>query len=71
MFFVSQLGRYLPGSLWPIVMQMDAGRRRGASRKTMLAANLITVTLLSLCVGLVLAALLFPFSGLPASGLRT
>src|ERR1035437_9112243 len=48
-------------------MQMDAGRRRGASRKTMLAANLITVTLLSLCVGLVLAALLLPFSGLPLS----
>jgi Na+-driven multidrug efflux pump len=44
-------------------MQMDAGRRLGASRKTMLAANLITVTLLSLCVGLVLAALLLPFSG--------
>jgi len=60
-FFVSQLGKYLPGSLWPIVMQMEAGRRRGASRKTMLAANLITV-LLSLCMGLVLAALLLPFS---------
>ena len=60
-FFVSQLGKYLPGSVWPIVMQMEAGRRRGASRTTMLAANLITV-LLSLCVGLVLAALLLPFS---------
>jgi uncharacterized membrane protein YbhN (UPF0104 family) len=60
-FFVSQLGKYLPGSLWPVVMQMEAGRRRGASRTTMLAANLITV-LLSLCVGLVLAALLLPFS---------
>jgi uncharacterized membrane protein YbhN (UPF0104 family) len=60
-FFVSQLGKYLPGSVWPIVMQMEAGRRRGASRKTMLAANLITV-LLSLCVGLVLAGLLLPFS---------
>jgi len=60
-FFVSQLGKYLPGSVWPIVMQMEAGRRRGASRTTMLAANLITVVL-SLCVGLVLAALLLPFS---------
>ena len=60
-FFVSQLGKYLPGSVWPIVMQMEAGRRRGASRKTMLAANLITV-LLSVCVGVVLAGLLLPFS---------
>jgi glycosyltransferase 2 family protein len=60
-FFVSQLGKYLPGSVWPVVIQMEAGRRRGASRKTMLAANLITV-LLSVCVGVVLAGLLLPFS---------
>ena len=31
-FFVSQLGKYLPGSVWPIVMQMEAGKARGASR---------------------------------------
>lgn len=60
-FFVSQLGKYLPGSVWPVVMQMEAGRRRGASRKTMLAANLVTV-LLSVCVGIGLAGLLLPFS---------
>jgi glycosyltransferase 2 family protein len=60
-FFVSQLGKYLPGSVWPVVMQMEAGRSRGANRKTMLAANLITV-LLSVCVGLVFAGLLLPFS---------
>jgi glycosyltransferase 2 family protein len=60
-FFVSQLGKYLPGSVWPIVMQMEAGRRRGASRTTMLAANLITVVL-SVCVGVVLAGILLPFS---------
>jgi len=60
-FFVSQLGKYLPGSVWPIVMQMEAGRRRGASRKTMLAANLVTL-LLGICVGVVLAGLFLPFS---------
>ena len=60
-FFVSQLGKYLPGSIWPIVMQMEAGRRRGAARSTMLAANLITV-LLGMIVGLVLAGMLLPFS---------
>ena len=60
-FFVSQLGKYLPGSVWPVVMQMEAGRSRGANRKTMLAANLITV-LLSVCVGVVFAGLLLPFS---------
>lgn len=60
-FFVSQLGKYLPGSVWPVVMQMEAGRSRGANRKTMLAANLITVVL-SVSVGVVLAGLLLPFS---------
>lgn len=60
-FFVSQLGKYLPGSVWPIVMQMEAGHRRGASRKTILAANLIAV-LLSVLVGVVIAGVLLPFS---------
>ena len=60
-FFTSQLGKYLPGSVWPIVMQMEAGRSRGAARKTMLAANLVTV-LLSVSAGVVLAGLLLPFS---------
>jgi len=60
-FFVSQLGKYLPGSVWPIVMQMQAGRARGASRKTMLAANLVTVVL-GLATGVVLAGVLLPFS---------
>ncbi len=58
-FFVSQLGKYLPGSVWPVLLQMEAGRARGASRRTMLAANLITVVL-SCATGLVLACLLLP-----------
>jgi uncharacterized membrane protein YbhN (UPF0104 family) len=60
-FFVSQLGKYLPGSVWPIVIQMEAGRTRGASRRTMLAANLVTVVL-GLATGVVIAGALLPFS---------
>ena len=66
-FFISQLGKYLPGSVWPVVMQMEAGRARGASRRTMLAANLITV-LMSCCVGLLLACLLLPLYDAKALG---
>lgn len=58
-FFTSQLGKYLPGSVWPVVIQMEAGRARGASRRTMLVANLATI-LISCCVGLVLACVLLP-----------
>jgi uncharacterized membrane protein YbhN (UPF0104 family) len=60
-FFVSQLGKYLPGSVWPVVMQMEAGRRLGANRKKMLAANVITVVI-SITTGVLLAGLLLPFS---------
>jgi uncharacterized membrane protein YbhN (UPF0104 family) len=60
-FFVSQLGKYVPGSVWPVVMQMEAGRSRGANRKTIVAANLITVVL-SVTVGVALAGVLLPFS---------
>lgn len=60
-YFVSQLGKYLPGSVWPIVMQMEAGREHGASRRSMLAGNVITLVL-GLASGLVLAGILLPFS---------
>lgn len=60
-FFVSQLGKYLPGSVWPIVVQMEAGKARGASRTTVAAANLITL-MVSFATGLGLAAVLLPFS---------
>jgi hypothetical protein len=60
-FFTSQLGKYLPGSVWPILIQMEAGRERGANRKTIIAANLITLVL-SFATGLVLAGALLPFS---------
>jgi uncharacterized membrane protein YbhN (UPF0104 family) len=61
-FFTSQLGKYLPGSVWPVLIQMEAGRARGASRRTMLAANLITIALCcTACLSL--ACVLLPLSG--------
>jgi hypothetical protein len=60
-FFTSQLGKYLPGSVWPVLVQMEAGKARGASRRTMLAANLITIVL-SCTMGLIVAAALLPIS---------
>jgi hypothetical protein len=60
-FFVSQLGKYLPGSVWPVVAQMEFGRRTGTGRRTMLAANGL-ITALSLAVGLIIAAISLPFA---------
>jgi hypothetical protein len=59
LFFTSQLGKYVPGSVWPIVAQMEAGRAWGASRRAMVAANLMT-NLLNACIGLLVGCLLLP-----------
>ena len=67
-FFVGQLGKYLPGSVWPVVAQMEYGKKTGIARRTILAANALTLAL-SLAVGLVLAAALLPLTS--ASALRT
>lgn len=59
-FFTTQLGKYIPGSVWPMVMQMEAGRDRGASRRTMITGNLMMI-LISCTSGLVVAAAILPF----------
>jgi uncharacterized membrane protein YbhN (UPF0104 family) len=66
-YFVSQLGKYIPGSVWPVLIQMEAGRSRGASRRTMLSANLVTVVL-SCSTGLIIACVLLPFYDAGALG---
>ena len=66
-FYVSQLGKYVPGSVWPALLQMEAGRQVGATKRTMLAANLITLAL-SCAVGLIVAAVLLPFAHSRALG---
>jgi hypothetical protein len=56
-FFVSQLGKYLPGSVWPVVAQMQFGRRWGVPRAVMFAANVLllgAVTASGIAVGAVL-----------------
>jgi uncharacterized membrane protein YbhN (UPF0104 family) len=58
-FFTSQLGKYLPGSVWPVLLQMEAGRARGARRRTMLNASVILVVL-NCCIGLSIGCLLVP-----------
>jgi hypothetical protein len=66
-FFVGQLGKYLPGSVWPVVAQMEFGKKRGIARRTILAANALTLAL-SLVVGLILGAVLLPLTSTSALG---
>jgi uncharacterized membrane protein YbhN (UPF0104 family) len=60
MFFVGQLGKYLPGSVWPVVAQMRMGRDAGLPRTRVGLAFLLTLGL-SVLWGLVVG-----LSALPA-----
>lgn len=54
-FFVGQLGKYVPGSVWPVVVQMRLGQRFAVPRTRMAVAFLVTLGLsvaLGLLVGL-------------------
>ncbi|MCY7372743.1 MAG: flippase-like domain-containing protein [Spirochaetaceae bacterium] len=59
LFFVSQLGKYLPGSVWPVVAQMRMGRELGIPRQRMGLAFLLTLGL-SVLVGLLVGLVALP-----------
>ncbi|KRE43709.1 lysylphosphatidylglycerol synthase transmembrane domain-containing protein [Knoellia sp. Soil729] len=49
-FFVGQLGKYLPGSVWSVVAQADLGSRLGIPRRRMGIVGLLSI-LLSILTG--------------------
>ena len=59
LFFVSQLGKYLPGAVWPVVAQMRMGKALGVPRQRTGLAFLLTLGLATL-VGMVLAVAALP-----------
>lgn len=58
-FLLGQLGKYLPGSVWPMVMQAEIGRRHHVSRRRTVATSVITM-LITIAAGTVLIALTWP-----------
>lgn len=55
MFFVTQLGKYLPGAVWPVLAQMRMGKELGVPRQRMGLAFVLTLglsTIAGLVVGL-------------------
>jgi len=59
-FLLGQLGKYLPGSLWPVLMQTELGSRHGVSRRRTAATSLATL-LVSLTSGLLIVVVTLPF----------
>ncbi|MEO7060557.1 MAG: lysylphosphatidylglycerol synthase domain-containing protein [Lapillicoccus sp.] len=60
-FFISQFGKYLPGSLWPVLAQMEFGRRSGIRRRVMLSSNICMLAIVAV-TGLLVGAALLPWS---------
>ena len=52
-FFVGQLGKYLPGSVWSVAIQSDMGGRLGVPRRTLGIAGLLNLALAVLTAALV------------------
>lgn len=60
-FYVSQLGKYVPGSVWPVLAQVELGARWGAPRRVMLGASVLLLTLVT-GTGISVGAVLLPWS---------
>ena len=61
LFFVGQLGKYLPGSFWPVVAQMELGKKHAIPRKTSAAALLLAMVM-GVTSGGIVAAGTLPFA---------
>jgi hypothetical protein len=60
-FFLGQLGKYLPGSVWTVVAQADLGRDHSIPPRRTIAASVVGMGI-SLAAGLVLAIFTLPFA---------
>lgn len=67
-YSASQLGKYIPGSVWPVVAQMSLSRRHGIARRSIFAA-FVTQLLLLVVTAVVVAAVTLPW--VDAEQLRT
>jgi len=60
-FFIGQLGKYIPGSVWPVVMQMELGVKFHVPRARSAAASLVQMAL-SVGTGALVAVLALPLT---------
>lgn len=58
-YFVGQLGKYVPGSVWPVLAQMELGAGYGLSRAAVGTASLLTMAV-AVPVALLLGLLTVP-----------
>lgn len=61
-FFLSQLGKYLPGPIWSVLGQMELGRAYRVPRRVSVTVGVLVLAV-SVTGGVSLAVLLLPFAG--------
>jgi hypothetical protein len=61
-FYVSQLGKYVPGSVWSILTQIEMSRRHNIPRRTNIAVGVLAIAI-AISTGLTLGAATLPFAG--------
>jgi glycosyltransferase 2 family protein len=59
-YFVGQLGKYLPGSVWPVLAQMELGRDHDVPRRRS-AGALVVAIVVSLATALIITGVTIPF----------
>jgi uncharacterized membrane protein YbhN (UPF0104 family) len=60
-FYSSQLGKYVPGSVWSVLAQVELAREYHVPRRCSLAVGILTLPV-AICVGLPISALCLPFA---------
>ena len=60
-WFISQLGKYLPGKVWALAAQVDLGREYRVGRKRMVSAMLLAMAM-TVATGLAVAAVTLPLT---------
>jgi len=65
-FSLSQLGKYIPGSIWPFVAQVELGREHGVPRTRSAAVSVIAVVI-SVVTSVVVASVALPLAAQDAA----
>jgi uncharacterized membrane protein YbhN (UPF0104 family) len=65
--FLSQLGKYVPGSVWPYLAQVELGRDYRVPRQRSAAVSILAA-MITLATGLALAAATMPWASPSAAG---
>ncbi|MDH2416941.1 lysylphosphatidylglycerol synthase domain-containing protein [Nocardioides sp. CER19] len=61
-FYISQLGKYVPGTMWSVMAQMELGREFKVPRRTSAAVGVLVLAV-AVVAGTTVAVLLLPLAG--------